>query len=63
MLDNAGNVLVGRLEGDNFIVQHGPDFDAVHEVYDLAELSPVDDVLDYPLELDGDYSDVLRFEG
>jgi hypothetical protein len=58
MIDNNGQLLCGELSGDNFIVQTGSVYDPRFDVYDVMELSPVGDELDYPLELDADYTPV-----
>lgn len=63
MIDNVtGEVLVGEVRGDNFIVQDGPDFDPRFEVYGMNEVSPVvaaliADAVDFPTELDNAFSD------
>ena len=57
MRDNSGNLLVGEIVNDAFVVQSGPDFDATFEVYAMDEVTPaadpllaavVEDAVDYP---------------
>ena len=66
MQDNSGNLLVGEIVNDAFVVQSGPDFDATFEVYAMDEVTPavdpllaavVEDAVDYPSELDNEVSD------
>lgn len=59
-IDNVtGSVLVGEVRGDQFIVQDGPDFDPHFEVYGMDEVT-VEEV-DFPTELDNDFSDADMF--
>ena len=71
MRDNSGNLLVGEIVNDAFVVQSGPDFDATFEVYAMDEVTPavdpmlaavVQDAVEFPSELDNAFSDAVQRE-
>lgn len=56
----SGEVVVGEMNGENFVVQTGPDFDPTHTVYVLDEITlnppPVEE--SFPSEMDCDFADI-----
>ncbi|MFZ9327957.1 MAG: hypothetical protein ACO24H_11070 [Polynucleobacter sp.] len=59
----SGEVVVGEMNGENFVVQTGPDFDPTHTVYVLDEITlnpPPSTVEDdaFPSEMDCDFADI-----
>lgn len=53
---STGDYMQGELKGDIFVVQTGADFDPNHEVFALDEIT-LNDELDFPTELDNEFSD------